>query len=104
MKDAVTDRLQLYESGEITRTELFGHWLELCADAAVEQLLVAVPDEWRPELMAWLREMYDNDVPPHEFVWVHSAGAARSYGQQVVTKVREWFARADSATGADRST
>jgi hypothetical protein len=68
MFKAINELAELYERGAWSRDDYFHRLTLLVPDLPIGELLRELPTSDRDEFVSWLRETYDNDVPPESFV------------------------------------
>jgi len=94
----VEEAVARYQSGETSRGDLHGELFALLRQHPVDGLLDALPVELRVAFVDWLKETYDNDLAPEEFLWISNAGRPAPDHAILVSRVRAWL-----RTGTDRS-
>lgn len=94
--DDLTEILEGYDHGEMTRGGMLNQILSLSLTYPVERIIAALPDMRRAEFIAWARESFDNDVPLEDFVII-TQGTPSDDDLVPIARIREWLRAQDGA-------
>ena len=67
----------------------------------LDELVAALPSEWRDRFISWARTRYDNTTPVEELVYIGNVPEPAEMRRTIV-ELRDWFRRSD-AEAAGRS-
>lgn len=88
--DAIDELLSAYERGETTRGEVLSELFLLCGTHALDDVLTALPEQWRRDLVEWIERTAVDDF--EALVWVASSGRAEPVTTAAVAECRRWLA------------
>jgi hypothetical protein len=82
--------IEMYEQGAWSRGDYFHRITLLVPKFSIDELLNELPTSDRDDFVRWLRETYDNDVPPDNFVSIgHRDNTART--RERIDSLRDWL-------------
>jgi hypothetical protein len=74
MINELAELVEMYEQGAWSPGDYFHRITLLVPDFSIEDLIHELPTSDRDDFVCWLRETYDNDVPPDGFVSIGDRG------------------------------
>jgi len=92
MIERVNELIEEYDIGLYALDDVQSRILSLSLLHSIDDIISALPEQWRVEFVAWARERYDNDTPTNQFV-VIGQGLPSDDDLKPIAHIREWFRR-----------
>lgn len=89
--DDIQDVLRDWEEGNLRVRDVTFLLLELLGEHEVKEVLQALPLSLAEAFSASLREQFDNDVAPVDFLWIDNAGGEPPAKAAIIECARRWL-------------
>lgn len=101
MINELAELVEMYEQGAWSRGDYFHRITLLVPGVSIDELIHELPTSDRDDFVCWLRDTYDNDVPPDRFVSIGHQGDT-TLARERIDSLRGWLRanrRVDGSTG-----
>lgn len=87
----VPEMLESYKSGDLDFRDVYSLCLDLFEHHDVADVFTSFPADLHKQLASQLRAVYDNDIPPNNFLLLDSARGDHPAKHVIIDKIRAWL-------------